>query len=179
MPNTNYHLFSTAIGTCGIAWHDQGIRAVQLPEASESATLLRLLRIDQTATAGQPPPAFAGTIQDIVALLQGQPRDLRGALLDTHDVPVFHQRVYSVVRAIAAGQTLSYGEVATQCGDAHAARAVGQAMARNPFPLIVPCHRVMAAHGRNGGFSANGGVATKLRLLAIEGATAASQGTLI
>ena len=106
----------------------------------------------------------------MVALLAGEPRDLRHAPLAMAALPSFHQRVYAIVRQIPPGQTRSYGEVAALCGDRQAARAVGQAMARNPFPLIVPCHRVLAAHGRSGGFSASGGVMTKLRLLAIEGA---------
>ena len=88
-------------------------------------------------------------------------------------MPPFHQDVYAIVRNIPPGQTRSYGEVAALCGDRHAARAVGQAMARNPFPIIVPCHRVLAAGGKSGGFSARGGVTTKLRLLAIEGALSA------
>jgi len=109
-----------------------------------------------------------------VALLAGQPRDLQYVRLDLAQVPPFHQHVYAIVRQIPPGQTRSYGQVAALCGDRQAARAVGQAMARNPFPIIVPCHRVLAAGGKSGGFSARGGVSTKLRLLAIEGALPAA-----
>jgi methylated-DNA-[protein]-cysteine S-methyltransferase len=176
-----YTLFRTAVGTCGIAWGDSGIVAVQLPESSESATVARLLRAHRAAGRRHPGPGQQRSIDDIVALLAGEPRDLRHIRLDLTRVAPFHQRVFEVVRNIAPGQTRCYGEVAALCGQPHAARAVGQAMARNPFPLIVPCHRVLAAGGRSGGFSARGGVSTKLRLLAIEGALcrpAASNGNL-
>ena len=114
----------------------------------------------------------------IVALLRGQPRDLSDIVLDMDGVPPFHQRVYAVARTIPPGATLTYGEIATQLGDRGAARAVGQALGRNPFPIIVPCHRVLAAGGKVGGFSANGGITTKLRLLTIEGAHAEPQRNL-
>jgi methylated-DNA-[protein]-cysteine S-methyltransferase len=170
---STYLLFPTAIGACGLCWGPFGIVAVQLPESNESATLSRLLRKQGgNATCGvQPPPSVQHTIDDIVALLNGERRDLLSAVLDMRTVPEFFRRVYDVVRRIPPGQTLSYGEVAARCGDRSAARSVGQAMARNPYPIIVPCHRVLAAHGQTGGFSARGGATTKLRLLAIEGAT--------
>jgi methylated-DNA-[protein]-cysteine S-methyltransferase len=170
---STYLLFPTAIGTCGVIWGPHGILAVQLPESNESATLARLLRKEGgNATRGGPAPAAVQrSLDDMVALLAGEHRDLLGATLDMRAVPAFFRRVYEVVRHIAPGHTLSYGEVAARCGDASAARSVGQAMAHNPFPIIVPCHRVLAAHGRTGGFSARGGASTKLRLLAIEGAT--------
>jgi methylated-DNA-[protein]-cysteine S-methyltransferase len=166
-----YTLFATAVGTCAIAWGPNGIVGVQLPESNPSATLSRLLRKQGgDASPGLAPTLVQRTIEDIVALLTGEPRDLRQAPLDLTQVPDFFRRVYEVVRAIPPGKTLSYGEVAARCGDPAAARTIGQAMARNPFPIIVPCHRVLAAHGKNGGFSAHGGVSTKLKLLAIEGA---------
>ena len=169
-----YSLFRTAIGACGIAWGARGVVAVQLPEANESATLARLLRMHSGAGSRRPAFEIQRTVDDIVALLAGEPRDLLHTQLDLAQVPPFHQSVYTVVRNIAPGRTRSYGEVAALCGDRHAARAVGQAMARNPFPIIVPCHRVVAAGGKSGGFSANGGVTTKLRLLTIEGAVPAA-----
>jgi methylated-DNA-[protein]-cysteine S-methyltransferase len=181
MHDVAYALFATSLGTCGIAWGARGIVAVQLPEASESATVQRLLRARRAAGRQRPGPEQQQIVDDIVALLAGLPRDLRYARLDLDQVPPFHQRVFALVRAIAPGQTRSYGEVAALCGDRQAARAVGQAMARNPFPIIVPCHRVLAAGGGSGGFSAAGGVTTKRRLLAIEGAlcaTSATAGTL-
>jgi methylated-DNA-[protein]-cysteine S-methyltransferase len=169
-----YALFQTAIGGCGIAWGSRGIVALQLPAATQSATIARLLRAHPAARV-QPPDADRQRIlDDIVALLAGEPRDLRHARLDLSGVSPFHQHVYQVVRAIPPGHTRSYGEVAELCGDRQAARAIGQAMARNPIPIIVPCHRVLAAGGRSGGFSAPGGVTTKLRLLTIEGAIASA-----
>jgi methylated-DNA-[protein]-cysteine S-methyltransferase len=174
MHDLAYTLFRTAIGTCGVAWGARGVRSVQLPEATESATLARLLRMHSGAGSRRPAFEISRTVDDIVALLSGQPRDLLHVRLDLAQVPPFHQSVYQVVRNIAPGRTRTYGEVAALCGDRQAARAVGQAMARNPFPIIVPCHRVLAAGGKSGGFSANGGVTTKLRLLAIEGAAPAS-----
>jgi methylated-DNA-[protein]-cysteine S-methyltransferase len=165
-----YTLFATAIGTCGLGWGSNGITGVQLPESNQSATLARLLRkLGGSASVGIPTAGVQQVIDDIVALLAGNPKDLRGAVLDMSQLPAFLRDVYAIVRLIDPGQTMSYGEVADRSGNPGAARAVGQAMARNPFPIIVPCHRVLAAHGKSGGFSANGGVHTKMRLLAIEG----------
>jgi O-6-methylguanine DNA methyltransferase len=176
MPAISYTLFSTPIGSCGIAWGTLGMVALQLPEARESATAARLLRAHSGASRQRPGPEQERIIGDIVALLAGEPRDLRYIRLDLRPVPPFHQRVFQVVRDIPPGHTRSYGEVAALCGQRHAARAVGQAMARNPFPIVVPCHRVLAAGGKSGGFSARGGVTTKLRLLAIEGALSGPAG---
>jgi methylated-DNA-[protein]-cysteine S-methyltransferase len=183
----DYCLFPTAIGACGIAWGERGIVAVQLPAGHESQTRARLLRLlAGGARPARAPPHLRRVIDDIDALLAGQARDLRDAVLDMTGLSAFQRRVYEITRAIAPGHTLSYGEVAARCGDSGAARAVGQALGRNPFPIIVPCHRVLAAGGRSGGFSAPGGVTTKLRLLDLEGAlgalahpdTAASHGNL-
>lgn len=165
---TGYTLFDTAIGPCGIVWGEAGIRAVQLPEADAAATRARLLRHFPEAAEGAPPPPVASIVAGIVALLQGERRDLSDAALDMDGVPAFHQRVYAVALAIPPGATLTYGEVAERLGDPGAARAVGQALGKNPFPIVVPCHRVLASGGRTGGFSAPGGVDTKFRILAIE-----------
>jgi methylated-DNA-[protein]-cysteine S-methyltransferase len=164
-----YRLFPTSIGPCGIAWGDAGIRAVQLPEADEARTCARLLRAMPAARPGRSAPSVQRVIDDIIQMLGGVRRDLRHAVLDMQHLTAFQQRVYAVARTIEPGHTLCYGEVAALCGDPGAARAVGQALGSNPFPLIVPCHRVLAAHGRSGGFSARGGVATKLKLLRLEG----------
>lgn len=168
-------LFDTAIGRCGIAWGPRGISAFQLPEPSDAGTLRRMSRRGTTWPLADPPPDVQNTIERIVALLQGEPIDLRGVLLDFDGIPPFHQRVYEVAREILAGQTRTYGEVATQLGDPSASRAVGQALGANPFAIIVPCHRVLAAGGRSGGFSAGGGVSTKLRILLIEQAQFGSE----
>jgi methylated-DNA-[protein]-cysteine S-methyltransferase len=165
-----FALFETAIGRCGIVWSARGIAGVQLPERSEAATRKRLQRRFPTASEAAPPAGVQHVIDDIVALLRGERRDLRDVTIDVGAVPQFHRRVYEVARAIPAGATLSYGEVAERLGDRNLARDVAEALSQNPCPVIVPCHRVLAAGGKPGGFSAPGGVATKLRLLTIEGA---------
>src|SRR5712691_206488 len=165
-----FALFDTAIGRCAIAWSGRGILAVQLPEADERKTRRRLIRRFPQAREAPPPPAVARALEGIAALLRGERVDLSAVALDLDGVAPFHRRVYEVARTIAPGATLSYGEVAARLGAPRSARAVGQALGRNPVPILVPCHRVLAAGGKPGGFSANGGVATKLRLLAIEAA---------
>ena len=173
-----FTLFDTSIGRCGIAWSERGIVGVQLPESREPETRARLLRHYPDAVEAPPPPAIQRTLDSIVALLAGETADLSGAALDMHRVAPFHRRVYEAARAVAPGATLSYGEIAKQIGAAGYARAVGQALGRNPFAIVVPCHRVLAASGKMGGFSANGGIATKLRMLSIEAARASGQGAL-
>ncbi|HEY3064757.1 MAG TPA: methylated-DNA--[protein]-cysteine S-methyltransferase [Methylomirabilota bacterium] len=171
-----FWLFDTAIGRCGIAWGAHGVAGVQLPEAREAATRARVTERFPDATEGTPPPAVQRAVDGIVALLRGESSQLDDVVLDMDGVPPFHRRVYEVARTIPPGATLSYGDVAARMGAAGAARAVGQALGRNPFAIVVPCHRVLAAGGKVGGFSANGGLRTKLRLLAIEGARARGDG---
>jgi methylated-DNA-[protein]-cysteine S-methyltransferase len=164
----NFALFDTAIGWCGVAWSERGIVGVQLPEGGEQATRSRLRRRFPDAGEAVPPAHVQHVISQIVALLDGERPDLRQAVLDPAAVPDFNRRVYDVARSIPAGSTWTYGEVAERLGDRSLARDVAQALGQNPFPIIVPCHRVMAAGGKTGGFSAPGGVRTKLRLLSIE-----------
>lgn len=171
---TQFALFETAVGRCGIAWGRSGVKLLQLPEARESATRARISARCPGALESAPPAAIGRAIEAIVALLSGGPSDLSGIELDMDAVPPFHERVYVEARRIPPGTTLSYGELATRLGAAGSARAVGQALGRNPFAIIVPCHRVLAASGRMGGFSANGGVTTKLRLLTLEARSAAA-----
>ena len=166
----NFCLFHTAIGSCAIAWSDRGVTSVWLPEQTDLETRARVARRFPKAIESAPPPLVAHAIDGIVALLDGESRDLTDIPLDFEEIPEFHRRVYDVTRTIKPGTTLSYGEVASRVGEPDAARAVGQALGRNPIPIIVPCHRVLAADGGTGGFSAPGGTATKLQLLAIEGA---------
>jgi methylated-DNA-[protein]-cysteine S-methyltransferase len=163
-------LFETAIGRCGVAWSDRGVVAVQLPEPRDLATSERLRHRLPNACESSPPPDVRLALDGIVALLRGEPRDLSYVQLDMTGVPPFHRRVYDVTRTIPPGTTLTYGEIARRLVAPGTARAVGQALGHNPFAVVVPCHRVLAADGTTGGFSANGGVATKLRLLSIEGA---------
>jgi methylated-DNA-[protein]-cysteine S-methyltransferase len=166
----NFCLFHTAIGACAIAWSHRGVTDLWLPETDERKTRARVFRRLPHAIETTPPPFIEHAIDGIVSLLEGEPRDLTEVPLDLESVPDFHRRVYEIARTIKPGTTLSYGEVAARVGEPDAARAVGQALGRNPIPIIVPCHRVLAARGGTGGFSAPGGTATKLRLLAIEGA---------
>jgi methylated-DNA-[protein]-cysteine S-methyltransferase len=175
---TCYALFDTVIGRCGIAWSDRGIAAVQLPEQDARKTRARLLRRRPEAREAVPPPDVQRAIDGIVALLRGEASDLSGVVLDMDGVPAFERGVYEIARTIAPGSTLPYDEIAARLGDRALARDVGQALGRNPFPIIVPCHRVLAAGGKAGGFSANGGIATKLRLLTIEGGRTSDAPTL-
>ena len=178
MTEHGFTLFDTDIGPCGIAWGARGIIGVQLPEASEARTRARLVRRYPLAREALPPAQVRRVIDGIVSLLGGQASDLSGAALDMDGLPEFDRSVYEVARGIAPGATLSYGEIAARLGERGLARDVGQALGRNPFPLIVPCHRVLAAGGKAGGFSANGGVTTKLRLLTIERARTSDAPTL-
>ena len=166
----SFTLFDTAIGCCGIVWSVRGIVGVQLPEKSGQATRSRLLRRYAGAHEGAPPADVRRVIGSIGALLRGEPVELSDIRLDSAGVSEFNRRVYDVARGIRPGATLSYGEIADRLGDRTLAREVAQALSENPYPIIVPCHRVLAAGGKMGGFSGPGGVRTKLRLLSIEGA---------
>lgn len=168
-------LFDTAVGRCGIIWGERGIVGLQLPEGSDEKARARVTKRFPSAAEAQPTPEVRRAINLIVALLEGKSADLSGIALDMDRVADFEQRVYAIARKIPSGQTLTYGDIATKLGDKLAARDVGQAMGKNPFPIVVPCHRVVAANGKLGGFSANGGVKTKLKLLAIEGTLSGSQ----
>ncbi|MFO6420936.1 methylated-DNA--[protein]-cysteine S-methyltransferase [Hylemonella sp. W303a] len=178
MDTLGYALFATPLGHCGLAWSERGLTGVQLPEADEAATRTRMRRRFPAAPEITPSLAAQAAIDAITALLEGHPkppRDLTHLVLDMDGVPPFHQRVYARVRRIPPGETLTYGEVAEQLGAPGTARAVGQAMGSNPYAPVVPCHRVLGA-GTNGvgtqgvGFSAHGGMQTKLKLLELEGA---------
>lgn len=161
-------MFETAIGRCGIAWGEDGVVGIQLPEASPQATGRRLARRFPEAVAATPPPEIAAAISAMVTLLAGQRTELDHVRLDLTGVSPFEASVYAMARAIRPGATLTYGAIAERIGAPGAAREVGEALGRNPFPLVVPCHRVVAAGGKLGGFSASGGTTTKRRLLAIE-----------
>ncbi|MEY4577288.1 MAG: hypothetical protein RL701_1991 [Pseudomonadota bacterium] len=163
-----YALFETAIGACGIAWSDRGVAHALLPEASAAVTRARLARITGASELEPSPPGIRKAIAAIVELMQGVPNDLLSIELDTHEIPDFAQRVYAAARRIPVGKTITYGALARYIGSPGSARAVGQALGHNPFAPIVPCHRIVAANGGTGGFSANGGVYTKLKMLAIE-----------
>jgi methylated-DNA-[protein]-cysteine S-methyltransferase len=175
---TRYALFETAIGHAGVAWGDHGLVAVHLPEREAETARRSFLRRYPEAVEAEPTPEIARTMAAIGELLAGKAADLTDVPLDLSRTPEFHARVYEVARAIPPGETLTYGQVAEKLGDKLLARDVGQALGKNPWPIVVPCHRVVAAGGKLGGFSARGGVNTKLKLLAIEGAAAAAQADL-
>jgi len=165
-----FTVFETAVGRCAILWSGRGIVGALLPEACESDMRRRLLDRCPDAREAPPPQDVARARDGMAALLRGEPRDLSNVALDMDLAPPFRRRVYEATRAILPGETRSYGAIAQIIGAAGAARAVGQALGRNPWAILVPCHRVLAAKGGLGGFSAHGGLATKARLLAIEGA---------
>jgi methylated-DNA-[protein]-cysteine S-methyltransferase len=166
----NFILFETAIGACGIVWSARGIAGVQIHDGTAAATRRRVNTRFPAAQEALPPPQVQRAIDGIIALLQGEPRDLTDVTIDNTDTPEFNVKVYAIARTIPPGHTMTYGEIAERLGDKLLARDVGTALGQNPCPIIMPCHRILAASGKTGGFSAPGGVATKMRLLSIEGA---------
>ncbi|NIH85298.1 methylated-DNA--[protein]-cysteine S-methyltransferase [Amycolatopsis granulosa] len=170
MTTLGYTLFGTAIGHCGLAWGEHGVTAVHLPDGNPAAMRARLRAAFPEAAESTPPAEVQAAIDDIVALLNGERRDLLGITVDYQGVPEFNRRVYEIARTIPPGRTLTYGDIAHRLGMPGSAQAVGQALGHNPFPIVVPCHRVLAAGRRMGGFSARGGVETKRQMLIIEGA---------
>jgi methylated-DNA-[protein]-cysteine S-methyltransferase len=166
---TGYALFTTGIGRCGIVWNDIGIVGVQLPETTVTATRRRIVERHSSAISSDPPPFVRAAMDSISRHLAGGRSELPDIRLDMAGVTPFRRRVYEEARLVPAGTTASYGELADRLGQPDAARAVGQALGHNPFAIVVPCHRVVAAGGKIGGFSADGGTHTKRRILRIEG----------
>jgi len=174
-----FALFDTTIGICAIAWSSRGIVGLQLPEPSPAATRDRVRRRWPDAVEAAAVPAGVQRALDCVqALLAGGNTDLADIPLDLEAAPEFHRKVYEVARTIPPGRTMTYGEIAKRLGVPNESREVGQALGRNPVAIIVPCHRVLGADGKMGGFSANGGVSTKRRMLEIEGAAEVGAGPL-
>jgi methylated-DNA-[protein]-cysteine S-methyltransferase len=163
-------VFETAIGTCGVRWSDRGITEILMPGRRELAGAH-----DAPAAV---PAAVASAVERIVALLDGESRDLRDVALDETGIDDFRRRVYGATRAVRPGETITYGEIARTIGEVGDARGVGAALGSNPFPIVVPCHRVLAATGALHGFSAPGGIATKRRMLEIERAPGFTQEAL-
>lgn len=178
MAMIQFTVFDTALGVAGIAWNAIGLTGCALPAPDDVAARRAIRRRAPDAGEAPPPAALAPFIEAIRALMRGEPADLTGAPLDLSKTSEFDAQVYAIARAIPPGETLTYGQVAERMGDKLFAREVGQALGRNPWPIVVPCHRVTAAGGKLGGFSAPGGAATKLKLLAVEGAPAAAQADL-
>jgi methylated-DNA-[protein]-cysteine S-methyltransferase len=164
--------FDTALGTCGIAWGDAGITGVLLPGAPG------LGRAAANAPA-DPPDSVRDAVAAIISLLDGVQTDLRWVVLDERGIDAFRLSVYAAARQIPPGTTASYGDVARAIGKPDAPRAVGAALGENPFPIIVPCHRVLSSAGALHGFSAPGGIATKRRMLEIERAPGFTQLSLL
>ena len=172
---SQFAVFETASGWAGVAWAENGLIGAYLPESDRRTVCSAFARKFPGSTEAAPPPAIAVVVDRIVALMRGDKVDMSDAPLDIARVPEFNARVYEIPRRIPPGETLTYGQIALQLGDRLLAQQVGAALGRNPWPIIVPCHRVTAANGKLGGFSARGGSDTKLKLLAIEGAQAAGQ----
>ncbi len=164
----HYALFETAIGTCGLAWSDAGVARVQLPAAQASDTRLRLSRYPNFREHA-PTPIMARVIEGLQAHMRGVAVDFGWVAVDMAGADPLERQVYVAARDIPWGRALTYGELAEKIGVPGAARDVGQALARNPTAIIVPCHRIIAANGKLGGFSAPGGPDTKLKLLELEG----------
>lgn len=171
----HYAVFETVIGWAGVAWAEQGLVGAHLPENDPAIVRASFARRFPQASEAEPSPPLTSVVEDIRALMRGDKVDLLKAPLDLARVPAFNAKVYAITRQIPPGQTLTYGEIAVKLGDRLLAQQVGAALGKNPWPIVVPCHRVTAANGKLGGFSARGGAQTKLKLLAIEGAPAAAQ----
>ena len=165
----SFALFPTPLGDCGIAWRDDLVVATRLPNRNPADTGRRLAESTGGAP-GAPTDVIGRVIALMTALLEGNGTDLTSISCAPVGIDPFAARVYATTRAIPVGETSTYGAIASQLGDTQLARSVGQALGRNPLPIIVPCHRVIGAGGKLTGFSAAGGVETKLRMLAIEGA---------
>jgi methylated-DNA-[protein]-cysteine S-methyltransferase len=168
----NHHqLFETAIGECGIAWNSRGLVGVQLPEKDRGQTELRLAVKSHSTGADDAPPWIQSVISDIQRYLAGQPVDFSAIAVDLDGVDDFRQKLYAALRGVGLGHTVTYGDLARQLGLTgwEGARDVGEAMGRNPVPIVIPCHRVLAAGNKLGGFSAYGGTKTKQKLLELEG----------
>jgi len=178
MTGRGFTVFDTAIGRCGIAWSHSGIVGVQLPEAREIETRRRLFQLYPEARESRPSLNVEFAIEGIVALLRGEPSDLSRVTLDITGIPPFDARVYAFTRTIPSGETRIYGEVAAALRASGATHSVAQAISRNPFMLIVPCHRVLEAGGYADRISPNGGSISKRRLLSIEGAGSLGSKTL-
>ena len=165
---TGYTLFETAVGRCAIAWSVAGVAGVQLPEQSLADTRRRVVERHPGAVEAEPPLPVRRAGDAIARHLATGAADLSWIRLDMDRLSPFARRVYEEARSVSVGATVSYSGLAERLGRPGAARAVGQALKRNPFAIVVPCHRVVAAGGGIGGFSAGGGVDAKRRILEIE-----------
>ncbi|MFD1198387.1 methylated-DNA--[protein]-cysteine S-methyltransferase [Brucella gallinifaecis] len=175
MTSTGITLFDTVIGPCGIAWRADKIIGMEIGDADESETRYRLqsrfadLQISSaTDDASDAPDYVSEAISKVHMLLTGGNPDFSQTPLALDQVPDLNRQVYEILLQLKAGETITYGAIARRLGNIGLSQAVGYALGKNPFPIIVPCHRVIGSNGKLGGFSAAGGTATKLRLLNIE-----------
>ncbi|MCC6249854.1 MAG: methylated-DNA--[protein]-cysteine S-methyltransferase [Rubrivivax sp.] len=167
-------VFDTALGAFGIAWRNEAVTQVLLPLVDREATIAELQWQSGAELAPPPwPPFIADAVRAMQSLLDGEPADLHEVPLDWAGIGQFERKVYEATLWIPPGKVRTYDELADTIGNPGAARAVDVALARNPWPLVVPCHRVIAGGGRMGGHSAAGGIATKKKMLEIEAAMAA------
>ena len=174
-----YTIFDSAIGRCAVVWSEAGVVGVQLPEAREIETRRRLFQLYPEARETKPTPNSETAIEGMVALLHGDAADFSDVTLDMRGIHGFDQRVYQITQRILRGETLTYADVAARLGSPSAARSVAQALARNPFVVIVPCHRVLEAGGYADRMSPHGGLISKRRLLSIEGSVSSNSKTLL
>src|SRR5450756_3022355 len=149
MTGHSFAIFDTAIGRCGIVWGARGIKGVQLPMGSEDKTRTRLRQVHGDIAEAPPPAEVQSAIDGIIELLVGKPNDLNDVVIDLDGVPEFNRGVYDIARTILPGKTLTYGDIARRLGGVELSRDVGQALGRNPCPIVVPCHRVLAAGGEH------------------------------
>ena len=161
-----YALIDTALGTFGLAWTERGVARVALPGADRRKTEMWISR--DPAVPGFPDGALANLPDRIRRYAEGDKIDFSDVPLDLEHLPEFNRACYAELLKIGYGATTTYGDIARTLGDVAQSRAVGQAMGANPIPLIIPCHRVLAADGRTGGFSSPGGVTAKMKMLALE-----------
>ena len=173
-----YHLFETKLGFAGIAWSDDGIVRFRLPDPDRASAARQFAG---NAESQSPPPHVAAVIDEAERYFSGARVDFASVALDLNGIDLFRRTIYDALRTVSFGETVTYGELAKRAGiDApQAAQDVGVAMARNPVPLIIPCHRVLAAGGKLGGFSAPGRTDTKEKMLALEGVFIGNQPRLL
>jgi methylated-DNA-[protein]-cysteine S-methyltransferase len=166
----HYFVFETAMGFCAIAWSESGVARFQLPAKNAEAAERLIRRRVPGAESGDPPDKVAATVQAAKRYFAGEETDFSQVELDLAAGDPLFARIYVALRGVGWGRTTTYGALAKEVGAGReAARDVGYAMAKNPAPLIIPCHRVLAAGGKIGGFSAPGGSTTKMRMLELEG----------
>lgn len=175
MQETRFHLFDTAVGRCAVLWRGEALTGVLLPCDDDEAMRAAAKRRSPSAAEDAPPPFVGRVIDRIVRLCAGENVAFEDAPLDRSSIEPFANRIYDILLRVPFGETTTYGAIAEQLGDKTLSRAVGAAMGANPFPIVIPCHRVTGAGGKVGGFTAPGGTRTKKMLLDIEGAFAAEK----